>query len=505
MTKTQPNRIITYIMNLWANRLGQLAMLAVALFFFSCQEDTSVLGFRNPNSKFQVSFVEIPIESSIYLRDSLRTSNFSYSGEVNRFMVGSYTDDVFGDISSTAFSQYFSTNITKLGETAEFDSVTLELRYDLYTYGESESTPQTLGIYELDQELKSDSLRFYFNRSKIAYSTMIGSKSFTIDPQIFKDFAASSTDADTVITLNVPLDGAFGQRIFDKAIQYRDATTKEDSAFVYYNEFVKEFKGIAIKPESSDKIFGFNPAATQSKITVHYHEADEDSLSFSLALTGVIGFNQISANRSVSELAEVSDYYQEYQPLTDNRYIQSGIGILTKLDFSKFYEFADTVPNMLINSAELIIETTPSDDFDPPAGLALRVLKENNRIKKYSTKNSQDVSDYQAYRGYLLFDITTSSGPPLVEADSAFYVNDRNALLAYSSATHEYRGSFPLFFQQLTLDNEKTMFMNFVLYPYSQTANRPLAQSAAKSVNRVVFPKENIKLRIFYTKPTTTR
>jgi hypothetical protein len=135
----------------------------------------------------------------------------------------------------------------------------------------------------------------------------------------------------------------------------------------------------------------------------------------------------------------------------------------------------------------------------------LRVLKDNNRIKKYSSKNSQDISDYQAYKGFLLFDITTPNAPPLVESDSAFYVNDRNALLAYSSTTHEYRGSFPLFFQQLTLDNEKTMFKNFVLYPYSQTANRPLAQSAAKSVNRVVFPKENIKLRVFYTKPTTTR
>ena len=72
MTKTQPNRTTISIMNLWVSRVGQLAMLAVALFFFSCEDETSILGFKNPNSKFRASYVEIPIESSVLLRDSLR-------------------------------------------------------------------------------------------------------------------------------------------------------------------------------------------------------------------------------------------------------------------------------------------------------------------------------------------------------------------------------------------------------------------------------------------------
>ena len=49
MTKTQPNRITISIMNLWANRVGQLASLLVALFFFSCEDEASVLGFKNQN------------------------------------------------------------------------------------------------------------------------------------------------------------------------------------------------------------------------------------------------------------------------------------------------------------------------------------------------------------------------------------------------------------------------------------------------------------------------
>jgi len=112
-------------MNLWARPLGQLAMLAVALFFFSCEDESSTLGYKNPNSKFKVSYVEIPIESSVLLRDSLRTSNYSYSGEPNRFLVGSYIDDVFGQISAAAFTQYYTTlPIVKVSSTSVYDSVT---------------------------------------------------------------------------------------------------------------------------------------------------------------------------------------------------------------------------------------------------------------------------------------------------------------------------------------------------------------------------------------------
>jgi len=504
MTKTPPNRIITYIMNLWANRVGQLAMLAVALFFFSCQDEASVLGFRNPNSKFKVSYVEIPIESSIYLRDSLRTSNFSYSGEVNRFLVGQYPDAVFGDIGAGAFSQFYTTNFYKLPETAEYDSVILQLRFDLYHYGATSATPQTIGVYELDRPLSSDSIASYFNDSNIPSSTMLGSKTFSINPKDFDDFAASATDADTVITVRLPLDHDFGKRIFDSAIRYRDATTREDSAFVYYKDFVEDFYGIAIRSEVGDKIVGFNPTAAESIISVYFHAADADSLFINLSFSGVIGFNQIKANRSTAELSYVTQPYKEYQP-EDNRYIESGIGILTKLDFSKFYEFIDTVPNILINSAELMIESVEASDYTPPAGLIMRVLKDNNRMKKYSPDNPQDVSDYIGYKGYLQFDFATPTTSPIVNDDSVFYANGQTPILGYSSTNNTYASSLTLFFQQLTLPDSKTKFRNFVLYPYSQKATIAKPQSAAKTVNRAIFPKDNIKLKLYYTKPTAPR
>jgi hypothetical protein len=249
-----------------------------------------------------------------------------------------------------------------------------------------------------------------------------------------------------------------------------------------------------------DKMVGFNHSAPETRITIHYHEADVDSLSFNLTMSTVIGFNQIKADRSASELADINQYYQEIQPTTDNRYIQSGTGILTKLDFSNFYEFVDTIPNVLINSAELVVESVQSADYPPPAGLSMRLLKDNNRMRKYSSTRPQDVADYLAYKGYLRFDFLSQTAP-VVDNDSVFYAYDSSPVLAYSSDNGAYSVALPLFFQQLALKDEKTKFKYFVLYPYSQSGSTPAAQSGAKTVNRVVIPKDKIILKVYYTKP----
>src|SRR5688572_25445292 len=134
-TKTPQNRIIISIMNLWAKRIGQLAILPIALFFFACEDEASLLGYKNPNTKFEVKYIEIPLESSVLLLDSQRTSNYLFNNETNRLLVGQYVDQQFGSITSTAFTQYFTTTGAKLAAGAVFDSVSIQLAFDLYNYG----------------------------------------------------------------------------------------------------------------------------------------------------------------------------------------------------------------------------------------------------------------------------------------------------------------------------------------------------------------------------------
>jgi hypothetical protein len=490
-------------MNLWASLVGRLLMLAVALFFFSCEDETSTLGYKNPNSKFKVSYVEIPIESSVLLRDSVRTTNFTYSGEPNKFLVGSYTDPVFGKITASSITQYFARNPQfKVSATAVYDSVTLELQFDFYHYGSMSATPQTISVYELDDSLRISTAKFYFNNSEVPYSTVLGSTSFTVDPAKFDEFATSAEDSDTVISVSMPLAPEFGQRIFNANIRYRDAV---DETFGTYSQFVQEFKGIAVKADVSDKIVGINPLGS-SRIIVHYHDDNTDSLSFDMTFSVDIGFNQITSDRTGTALEPVKDYFTDVLQETDKRYIQSGVGILTKLDFSNFYKFTDTVPYAVINSAELAIESVESSDYAPPSLLSLRVLDEStNRMNRFSLSDPQDVENLIAYNQLLRRDNLVTSGSVIADADDVFYATDQSSVLTYVSKENRYRMVLSLFLQQLAAPLEqKTKFKSFVLHPAVQTGKVP-PESGLKTVNRVVFPKDKIKLKIFYTKPTATQ
>src|SRR5690606_27868507 len=125
------------------------------------------------------------------------------------------------------------------------DSVSLQLRFDFYTYGSTSVTPQTISIHELEKELQYDSINYLFNKAATPYNpTPLGSKTFSYSPENFKKYTKDRLD--TTITVRMPLDLAFGQRIFNSARQFRDGTTAADSAFVRAREFVKQFRGIAI-------------------------------------------------------------------------------------------------------------------------------------------------------------------------------------------------------------------------------------------------------------------
>jgi hypothetical protein len=488
-------------MNLWAKTFGRLTVLAVALFFFSCEDETSILGYKNPNEKFNVTYYEIPLESSVMLIDSLRTSN-SYSqttGELNRLLVGKYADDRFGEVTAAAYTQFFTSSgsgsKTLLKESAVFDSIALNLRFDLYTYGAAGTTVQNFSVYELTKELKLDSSDFYFNRSNTSIDpSSLGSKMFTVDATAFQKYITDRKD--TTITIRIPLASAFGQRIFASAIKYRNSTTAADSTFVRYREFVKEFKGIAIIPDNSDKIVGFTPFAP-SLITIHYHDAETDSMRMNFNLGPWVNYNKIQANVSTSDLAGLTNYYQDFFPASDMRYVQAGTGIATKIDFTKLYDFidADSNANTIVNSAQLIITgTEPTTLYPGMTSMLLVATKDNNRLKQLADTANRaqydaDVAAITGYRGYM----TTAGGgyfTPVGEDGSIFTLEKTDESTSYS-------GFFTLFVQELFRKN--TVKPRYKYYTLSSSNPQP-----GKAVERLVFNKNNLKLRINYTRPAKT-
>lgn len=480
-------------MNLWVRSLRQLTLLAVALFFFSCEDETSILGFKSPNRKFKVNYVDIPLESDVFLMDSLRTANsYVAQAEPPRMLVGHYNDEHFGEVSAVAFSQFFTTNTAKtaLKETAALDSVSLQLKFDFYTFGSDAASPQTIRVHEVQKELLFDSLGYYFNKTETPYNpTPLGIKTFSFEPETFRKFV--SDNKDTTITIRIPLDFAFGQRIFDSAMKYRTSTSPADSTFVRIRDFVKEFNGIAIVPEAADKIIGFNPASATSRITLHYHDADTDSLQLNLTFNGMVNYNHIEADRSATPaLSALQQYAQPIVPDNNLRYVQAGTGVLTRLDFQKFYDFVDADSNaaMIVNEAEVHLGAPESTSgYDPVNAFTLRAIQHAGYFRK--VRNMADSVSIGLYAGQL--NVLDGMFAPFVPGRDG---RPEPFIISRSGENNFYNGYLTLFAQQLfKKEAQKERFRYFALYPQSP--------GMSKSVNRVVLNKENIMIRVYYTRP----
>lgn len=472
-TITTPNRSTIFIRNWWAK--AHLFIFTALL--FSCDEDLNLLGFRGDDQRFKVYYAEIPVPSSVLLLDSVQSMNYS-SLETTRLLVGSYSDPLLGEVQAIGFAQYRPTDITSfIASSSVFDSAILQLRFDFYNYGASSVTNFGFSIHELTDTLSFSNL--YFSKSAAAYHpTPIGTVSTTIDQVLF-DKELNDTDADSLVVVRSKLTQEFGQRLFD-------AINPEDERFSNFNLFKNRFKGFAIVPTVSQTIVGISNNSN-SYLTIYYHTGETaGSRTFPIG-TG-ISYSNITSDRSATELSGLTNYHEEFFPAS-NRYVQSGVGIATKLDFSGFYDLIDEFPNVIINSAELSIENiaAPGDLEYPTLGLVM--LDENNKFKKLTTE--QDTTDYLAFNskvriGTLMsYDVLTA---PYATSDVSTLLG-----LSYSSTENKFQ-SFPtLFFQQLYALREKR-------YPnWALTAVNP---TPTKTVNRAVFNKDNIKLKVYYTRPT---
>jgi hypothetical protein len=246
---------------------------------------------------------------------------------------------------------------------------------------------------------------------------------------------------------------------------------------------------------------GISPSRPETRIILHYHDAENDSLKLNLSFTGVINYNEITANRGATELAGLTQYSQPVDPGA-MRYIQSGTGVTTRLDFKNFYDFVDHDSNalMIVNSAELFLGTPEQSSVFPPIkSLSIRALKGGGFLKRVvdpkinkgqHLADSASVTQYAGQLGVVGTDVAEKMFAPLGSDGNIFTIR-RDGDNAY------YSGFFTRFAQEIFRKNpDKERFRYFALYPEDP--------QVGKSVNRLIINKDNIKLRVYYTRPKLT-
>lgn len=448
------------------------------LVFISCEDPEALFGFKDENPRFKVRYVEIPLESSQLVVDSVRTQNTSNTD--HRLLVGEYSDPIAGKVTVKGIAQYSPPVLSvTVPSTAVLDSAFLTLKTDYYHYGSTGSTEEKFELHELTDVLYSE-LNEYFSNSTIGYDpVVIGTASLFADAEVYKK-EFYDTDADPVVTLKFNLNSAYADRLLHSI----DAA---DTLFTKFRNFRKIFKGLAIVPASNSKVLGFSLNVGETALTLYYHNGDS-KLSYSFLLNGGVSYSKIDADRSGTDLPTVPALYQEFYPPNGSRFVQSGSGLITKLNIQKFYSFADTVDKVIFNSAELVIDNLNTASGYAPPRLVSRLLHDNNRF--FSLKNHEDSLTYFSYFGGNIVPLTTPG----------FYMGDDDpasagpAIFDYSSDKNSYNGYCTSFFQRLfDLKKEGKEFNRLSLFPYNP--------SFTKSVNRAGFNSDKIKLRIYYTKP----
>jgi hypothetical protein len=501
-------------MNLWVKRTGQLAIIAVALFFLSCKDDVTFLGFRNPKDKFNIKYVEIPLESSVYLIDSIRTSN--YSGELNRLMVGKYNDPAFGTVTANGFMEVRPYTTTVGVPEADipsikFDSVRLEMRYDFYSYGSSGSTPQKFTVHQLTELISSDSVEralgaFYSTKNDVDYDpTPLGTTTVNISGTAFKsEFDKGSTGMDTTL-LTIRLDDEFGKMLLNRAktggTEYTDQT-----------KFNTYLKGLAIIPDAAnDKVVGFDHSNSLSgslalsRLVVYFHLPADTTYRTVNFYLNYLSYTNLEVERNAGnapDLYNIPANFTMTNPPT-YRYSQTGTGVVTRVDFSNFYAFADTIDQMIINSAELAITDyeTP-ESYYPITAFSLIMLD--------SSDNSYRNTRYDWIPQLNNDGDTLQLLPRVDEYDQAIinshrgYINDASRFLTLMADNgtpvslrrdgEKYGGYMTLLTQQFYYSKDEFRYRYFGLFPTDPTNG--------KSINRVIFHKDNLMLKVYYTIPT---
>lgn len=458
----------------------------------SCEEDTSFIGVRRGNPPTIVQYAEIPLESSVLLIDSVGTFNIGTS-QVQRLLVGKMVDPQMGNLISTSYTQFrpFSTS-TAVPPNAVFDSLVLTLSLDYYNYGNPEATREEISVHRLTETLVG--AQPYFAYSDASYhSTPLGTRDIVVSTESLANRLDENNDTnpnnDNIDTLQFFLDRAFGQELLDLA-------KTNSSDWTDFLKFREIFKGFAlVGGPTNEKVLGYTTVNDNirkfSRMILYYHffntatnAEEKGTIPFSLSSTnGVMGFYGLTVDRSGTELSTLTSFHQDFYPASNKRYVQGGFPIVTKIDFSQFTEYMDTVQNAILNSAEIIIG--PANDLGDlalPATLRLQLLKTNNRFQPSSFR-----VDTTGFRFALL-----------PTTDGIVMTNDLNQPLSVTFKEQngeKYLSDFVTEYCQALFDNkgQAPKYQNFAM-----VATNPLY---TKSVHRLILETSDIKLRVYYTKP----
>ena len=331
-----------------------LVIVLSALVFSSCtkKDDIGKEIVELPGDKLGVGFVDT-ISINTY---SQRVDSFATS-ELRNNMLGSYYDDVMGTTTTGFYTQVrMSSNNLEFGNNVVCDSVVLTLEY-AFLYGKDTLTPQTIKVYELDQDIYQDSV-YYSNASFAVKSSEIGNQDIVFNLQDSLYEGENKVHAH----IRLQLDNAFGEKILSKSGQ---SELSDNESFL---QFIKGLYVVAEKKNTGGAIVGIQLLSSFSRLAIFYHN-DEDTLISNFV---------INENTARVQVFDHDGYQNASAPFISqvingdtalgkqNIYLQPMAGVKTFIKFPHLMDYVKDKP-VALNKAELVLNLDAMyEDFNGP-------------------------------------------------------------------------------------------------------------------------------------------
>lgn len=376
---------------LWASSPAKffLTLSVIALFTLSSCNKSSILGLevQPQNDLINAEYQDtLTLLTQTIKEDTMKTSGFT------NVLVGKYLDPVFGEVSSSVYTQLrMYSNAPVFGTNPICDSVKLTLIY-VGSYGKKIRKEQTLSVYDLTTAM--DINASYYSNNDIAY-----------DPASLVDFKFIPRPTDSVVVdtnhfksapqLRVPLPVKVGQKVLN-AQGTTDLATNDN--------FMQFFKGFKITTENTTGQAASEGNMLQfrmdySSLDIYYNYQDENNkvahAVYSLSFAAVGRFMKFKHDYSKATADIQKQVIQTPAPVTnDVCYAQGAAGLKTRI----------TIPNLVtwgkkdfigINRAELVVTAISSvkDTFALPASMLLYGISDDGK-SSYFLPDAFDGTDY---------------------------------------------------------------------------------------------------------------
>ncbi|MBP7849615.1 MAG: DUF4270 domain-containing protein [Lentimicrobiaceae bacterium] len=251
-------------MHIWMILLVLLAMAT------SCKKDPLEVGLEvQPvedrfNFKFSDTTTVIPYSLA---NDSVRTDETSLN------MAGSYADPVFGLTNASFYTQFLLSNVKPdFGASPVLDSMILSLAIAGY-YGDT-NQPMTIRIHEVTQQLYDDSN--YYSHSHLEYD-LNPICTYTFYPRPNDSVMIDSVKYPAHLRINLGQNPAFANKILNGS----ELNLADNENFV---QFINGLYITTDQAGSGGSILYFRLSSSLSKISLHYSNSENDSLSYTFRL-----------------------------------------------------------------------------------------------------------------------------------------------------------------------------------------------------------------------------